>query len=676
MCNKRFTENPEHKGLDMKFFYYLFLAGLLTLVSGLSFAQSSKQPYQLTDLRKMVSISDPQVSPDGSCIAAVVSRSDWEKDKSKEEIDLVNVADGFTRSLTFEREGLSNLRWSPDGSKLAFIAKDGESKQGQIYLMSMNGGDAVRITDSKTGVEEYSWSPDGKRIAFVSQDTVPNPKAIEHHEDAFQVTDNNFTVRAELQPWHIWLVSATGDSARRLTHGSWSLRTDQETMSALAWTPDGKSIAFQRFPDVWEGNAWHSTIAEVDTDGGEVRTAIKDEGSGMPQYSPVGLAFMRPRGGDQNNGNAVYVEIEGKIGDATRDLACNIDTYTWLPDGKELLLVGDKGTRRVFWHQEAGGHAREIDLGEVNPGDEMPTVSKTGVIAFIGSTSAHPSELYVLSSIDGKLKRLTNLNSFVDSLIIGKIENIDWKGPNGYDEDGVLTYPVDYKVGPKYPLILVIHGGPEAASSTVFSPLPQLLAAKGFFVFEPNYRGSTNLGDAYQHAIFRDTGEGPGRDVMAGLAKVEESGMIDTSRIGISGWSYGGYMTSWLNGCYPDKWKAAVEGAALNDWVMDYTIAYYQTGDIYFFGGSPWTKDYWNIWREQSPIEFARNVKAPTLIMGDAGDPNVPIINSYEMYHALRDNGVNTEFFAYPAGTHFPGGIVHRTDVYKRWVDWMEKYVK
>ncbi len=163
---------------------------------------------------------------------------------------------------------------------------------------------------------------------------------------------------------------------------------------------------------------------------------------------------------------------------------------------------------------------------------------------------------------------------------------------------------------------------------------------------------------------------------MAGLAKIEATGMINRKLIGISGWSYGGYMTSWLNGYYPDKWKAAVEGAALNDWVMDYTISFYQAGDTYFFGGSPWVKKYWNIWRDQSPIIFAPKVKAPTLIMGDAGDSNVPIVNSYEMFHALQDNGVHTEFYVYPANSHFPGDIVHTTDVYRRWVDWMVKYLK
>lgn len=648
---------------------------LLILLSGSLSAQSPHQPFQLTDLRKLVSLSESQISPDGGRIAVVVSQSDWEKDKSKEEIDLVSVADASIRSLTFEREGISNLRWSPDGKSLAFIAKDADSKQDQIYIMPMDGGDAVRITDSQTGVEEFSWRPDGKKIAFVAQDTVPNPKAIEHHEDAFRVTENNFTVRAALQPWHIWLVSATGDSAKRLTEGTWSLRTDQETMSPLAWNPDGRSITFQQFPDVWEGDSWHSVIVEVDANGSKVDTVIRQECSGTPLYSGADLAFMRPRNGDLNNGNAVYVDVNGKISDATQDLARNIDSYTWLP-GSGLLVVGEEGTKTAMWKQPEEGHAAQLDLGDVSAGEGTPTVSTNGMVAFVGSTPTHPSELYALNSANGKLNRLTHLNVFVNTLALGKTENVYWKGPDGFDEDGVLVYPVDYKSDQKYPLVLVIHGGPEGTSTTAFSPLAQLVAAKGFFVFEPNYRGSTNLGDAYQHAIFRDTGDGPGKDVMAGLAKVEASGMIDTNRIGVSGWSYGGYMTSWLTGNYPEQWKAAVEGAALNDWVMDYTIAYYQSYDLYFFGGSPWTKEYWNIWREQSPIEFARNVKAPTLIMGDVGDPNVPIINSYEMYHALHDNGVHTEFFAYPTDTHFPGGIVHRTDVYKRWVDWMEKYLK
>lgn len=341
-----------------------------------------------------------------------------------------------------------------------------------------------------------------------------------------------------------------------------------------------------------------------------------------------------------------------------------------------MLLTGEKGTQTVIWRQPLNGNAIQLDLGNINPKNGSISVSKNGIVAFTGSTPSHPAELYVLTSLHAKPNRLTDFNKFVGSLNLSKVKTINWKGPDGFYEDGVLNYPVNYQAGIKYPLVLVIHGGPEGASTVRFSVLPQLLAAHGFFVFQPNYRGSINLGDAYQHAIFRNTGEGPGKDVMAGLKKVEQLGIIDTNRIGVSGWSYGGYMTSWLNGYYPNKWKAAVEGAALNDWVMDYTIAFYQTDDLYFFGGSPWVKQYWKIWREQSPIVYAQYVKAPTLIMGDAGDPNVPIVNSYEMYHALLDNGVHTEFYVYPVDTHFPHDIVRRTDIFKRWINWMVKYLK
>ena len=641
-------------------------------------AQQEKNNFRLQDLRKLINISSPCISPDGSRIAFIKSVPDWKTDKSKQEIDLIDAASGSIRSLTFNRKAISNLSWSPDGSDLSFLSEDSSTKKPQIYIMPMNGGDPVRITKSKTGVAEYTWSPNGETIAFTAQDTVPNPKEIKHHEDAFKVTANNYMVRAELQPWHLWIVSSKGGKAKQLTNGKFSLQTDQETISPLVWNPDGSSITFQRFPDVWEGNSWHSIIAEIDTSGNKIDTVIKAEGSGQPKYSGSGkiMAFMRARNGDLNNGNAVYVFEDGKIHDATSDLKRNIMSYKWLPGTNDLLLTGMQGTRTVLWKQPVNGKAVQINLGNVDIREGSLTLSKKGILSFIGSTPSHPAELYIMASLNAKPERLTDLNAFVDSLTLSKTESVSWKGPDGFDEDGVLNYPVNFKEGKKYPLVLVIHGGPEWASTVPFSPLTQLLAAKGFFVFQPNYRGSINLGDKYQHAIFRNTGEGPGKDIMAGVNKVIQSGFVDTSRMGISGWSYGGYMTSWLNGYYPDKWKAAVEGAALNDWVMDYTIAYYQTFDLYFFGGSPWTQKYWKIWRDQSPIVLARYVKAPTLILGDAGDPNVPIVNSYEMYHALKDNGVHTEFYVYPADTHFPHDIVRTTDVYKRWIDWLDKYLK
>ncbi len=662
----------------MKLYRNAFLMLSLAFLSVAASAQVHKEGFQLKDLRKMVRLSSPKISPNGKEVAVIVTKPDWKTDKTKQKIELINCNDASSRTITYQRKGISSLSWSPDGTMLAFLAHDSKTDRAQLFVMPMNGGDAIRITDSKTGISSYSWSPDGKQVAYIAQDTVPNPKQIKHHEDAFKVTDNNYEVRAAVQPWHLWVISSTGKNAKRLTSGKWSLGADQGSMSKPAWTPDGKSIVFQKFPDVWEGNAWHSVLGEVNVKTGKISILVSEEGSASPEFAPKGgaLAFIRPRNGDQNNGFAVYVRNDGKIYDATAALARNFNSFAWMPGGENLLLLGKKGTLSSIWEQPLKGNSKVLDLGNIDVNDGSLSVAKNGSFVFTGSTSEHPSELYLMHTATSKPVQLTHVNNFADSIALGKSVTVNWKGPGGFDEDGVLTYPINYQKGKKYPMALVIHGGPEWASTLSFSSLAQLLAAKGMLVFQPNYRGSTNLGDAYQHAIYRDTGKGPGEDVMAGVKTVEKMGIVDENRIGVSGWSYGGYMTSWLIGYYPNVWKAAVSGAALNDWVMDYTIAYYQRGDLYFFGGSPWVKKYWKIWREQSPIVLSTRVKAPTLIMGDAGDPNVPIVNSYEMFHALRDNGVTVDFYVYPANTHFPHDIVRTTDIYKKWVDWLVKYLK
>src|SRR5271165_1321902 len=646
--------------------------------------------FQLDDLQKIVSLSEAKISPDGKQIAVIVSTPDWKTDKPQMEIDIVDTASGARRAVTWKRTGIASAKWSEDGSRLAFLADDAtpktqptadaepnpEEKQVQVCVMPMNGGDPIRVTEAKRGVDEFAWSPDGKQIAYITADEAVNAKAIKEHNDAFQVTDNNFLIRAALTPWHLWVAPSAGGTAKRLTQGTFSLHTDQQDSApAPEWSHDG-SIAFTRYPGPYWGPSFHSVIAAVNASGGETRTLVPAEGSTRVSYAPGSdvLAFKRVREGDQNNGNAVYVMANGVIRDVTQALARNFNNHAWLPGGKALLLQGEDGTNSALWVQPLQGAAKKLDLGDVHASRDL-SVSKTGVLAFVGSTATHPNELYVMNSVNAKPRRLTNVNAFVDGLALGRSESIEWQGPNGFLEDGVLTYPPAYQRGVKYPLVLVIHGGPESASTLRFSPLPQLLAAAGFIVFQPNYRGSTNRGDAYQHAIFRDTGAGPGEDVMAGVAAVENLGIVDQERIGVSGWSYGGYMTAWLTSHYP-TWKAAVAGAALTDWVMDYTVAYYQEGDTYYFGGSPWTAKYRDIWREQSPITYAQKVTAPTLIMGDVGDPNVPLLNSYEWYHALRDAGVETEFYAYPVDSHFPRDIVRTTDVYRRWVAWMSDRLK
>jgi len=333
---------------------------------------------------------------------------------------------------------------------------------------------------------------------------------------------------------------------------------------------------------------------------------------------------------------------------------------------------------RVRWHAVDPSAAQDLaDLASYGPGDveiiERSADNRFATVFYERDTES--GEFALLDRQTRKVRGLFRQRTALAGVALRKMQPVIIPARDGLRLNGYLTLPGAEAGAGKLPMVLLIHGGPESASTVKFSPLPQLLAAAGFIVFQPNYRGSTNLGDAYQHAIFRDTGAGPGNDVMAGVAAVERLGIVDQDRVGVSGWSYGGYMTAWLTGHYP-LWKAAVSGAALTDWVMDYTVAYYQEGDAYFFGGSPWTAKYRGIWREQSPINYAQNVTAPTLIMGDVGDPNVPLVNSYEWYHALRDAGVEVEFYAYPADTHFPKDIVRTTDVYRRWVAWMSRRLK
>jgi dipeptidyl aminopeptidase/acylaminoacyl peptidase len=298
-----------------------------------------------------------------------------------------------------------------------------------------------------------------------------------------------------------------------------------------------------------------------------------------------------------------------------------------------------------------------------------------GEIAFIASEPQRPSELYYMASTEAAPQRLTDFNAETASLELGRSETIHWES-DGFHADGVVTYPPGFTPGKKYPLVLYVHGGPRSASKQAFSSRAQLLAAQGWIVFEPNYRGSDNLGNAFQAAIWNDAGAGPGRDVMAGVKQLEQRGSIDSDRMAVSGWSYGGYMTTWLLGNYPERWKAAVAGAAVTDWMDQYNLGDGNVRGGARFGGSPWT-DAKRIlsYREQSPISYASKIKAPTLILSDTGDHRVPITQSFELYHALRDNGVTTQFIAYPVSGHSPADPVHSRDVDRRWIAWFARYL-
>lgn len=271
-------------------------------------------------------------------------------------------------------------------------------------------------------------------------------------------------------------------------------------------------------------------------------------------------------------------------------------------------------------------------------------------------------------------KRMTDFNAEVTAMTMGKTETIRWE-LEGYKHNGIVTYPVNYAAGNKYPLVLIVHGGPNAASVEMFSRRAQLFANKGYFVFEPNYRGSDNMGSNYKTAIIKDAGAGPGRDVMAGLEKLKATGMIDAERIGVTGWSYGGYMTVWLTGHY-SGWRAAMAGAAVTDWVDQYNLGDGNVRHADAVGGSPFVGDNMKSYIEQSPITNANKITCPTLVMANTLDPRVPISQSYKLYHALKDNGVTTKFIAWPLPAHNASDPVRQMELDKYWTGWMDEYLK
>jgi dipeptidyl aminopeptidase/acylaminoacyl peptidase len=664
------------------------LALMAWWIVGKAPAMAQTRRIAIGDFAKIVNVSDPQISPDGKSIVCVVSRANMEEDRYDRDLVLVNIASSAQHALTHNRKEAGSPRWSPTGDRLAFLAAVGPAKEekAQIFIFPMSGGDPAKITDAPNGVEQFAWRPDGKDIAYVTADEAENKKDIEKHLDAFEVGNNGFLEAKAPTASHIWLVAAEGGKPRRLTSGSWSLPKvlpPSSPSSPLSWSPDGKLIAFTKQEDPHSGDSDRRTVQILTVDSGEIRKLTKHEKfEGFGTFSPDGsqLTYWYPRDGDRASENEIFATSAtgGDGQDATRSVDRNILRAIWMPDSKSLLVGGHDGTQVGLWLQPLGGAAKKLPLGEVSPSWSFwvdVTVGRNNEIAFAGRTPNQPPELYFMASPSDPPKRLTNFNQEIASLSLGKTERFEWQGPDKFHEDGVIVYPPGFQKGKKYPLVLIIHGGPRSSSGTEFSFLPQFAAAHDFIVFEPNYRGSENLGNVYTRAIWNDAGDGPGRDVMVGIEALKKLGFVDEANIGVTGWSYGGYMTAWLIGHY-QIWKTAVAGAAVTNMYDQYNLADFNVTERYIFNGSPYVGDNIKAYREQSPITYAGQIKTPTLILSDTGDFRVTVTQSYELYHALKDNGVPVRFFAYPVGGHFPNDPVRQEDAYRRWTEWLVDHLK
>jgi dipeptidyl aminopeptidase/acylaminoacyl peptidase len=635
---------------------------------------------------KIVRVADPAIAPDGRSVAIVVSRANFEENRYDPELVQVDIATKSHRVLS-SRRGLSSPAWSPDGSSLAFLATaDGRA---QLFVLPTGGGEARQVTTSPTGVQTYSWRPDGRAFAYAALDEQPKREGKDKHNRSFEIQNNSFLQVEAPMPSHLWTVSVESGQARRITSGSWSLPITYPPGSPPpepSWSPDGKTIAIERRPSAYSGDFDRNTVQLIDVETGTVRPlTARTRNEAQPLFSPDGrqIAYWYPRGGETKNNTEIAVApaTGGEGRSITSGLDRHILTAAWMKDSRSLLVGASDGTRTGVWIQPLDGAARKLDFGDLvvasGFGSLSVTISDDRRYAFVASTPGRPNELYWRPSATAPPEKLTDFNAGIAAMSLGRAETVSWDGPDGFRMDGVVTYPPDFEAGRRYPLVLYIHGGPRASTKQSFSTRSQLLAAQGWIVFEPNYRGSDNLGNAFMSAIWNDAGAGPGRDVMSGVDVLKKRGIVDETRMAVSGWSYGGYMTTWLLGNYPDVWKAAVAGAAVTSTMDQYDLGDSNVRRGSALGGSPYTDPArMRAAIEQSPITYATRIKAPTLIMSLTGDYRVPIMQSYRLYHALRDNGVPVQFIGYPMSGHGPSDPVHQRDVDRRWVDWLKGYLK
>lgn len=648
---------------------------------------ANAQRFTLEHLRQVVGVGGVELSPNGRSAVITVTKPNYDRNRNESELYAVDIASGLIRQLTFERRVVAGARFSPDGKTLAFLAPGNDGMM-QIWLLQMDGtgGEARRLTSHATGVQHFSWRPDGGAIAFAASDEPAKRDGEARHLSTFTVGAQDLFLRENIQPQHIWLIGVADGTSRRLTSGKWSLEfvlPPGSPPSGLSWSPDGRTIAFTQVvaPETGKLDSVHVQLLDVAT--GSLRALTQARAlENNPVFSPDGqsVAYWYPRDGRGDRENEVWIvpSTGGTPKTLTRSLDRNLFGATWMPDGRSLLVAGNEKASVGAWIQSIDGHARRLDVGDlvINGafGYDITVARQSPVIAFTATTPDRPSELYVMDTPDAKPRRLTNFNAWISQVTLGKMERVTWKS-DAFESDGVVLYPPQFDPGRKYPLVLVIHGGPTSSSKLSFSTLAQLMAAEGWVVLQPNYRGSDNLGRAYQAAIIGDAGAGPGRDVMAGVAMLRAKPYIDAQKTAVTGWSYGGYMTSWLIGNYPNEWRAAMAGAPVTDLEDQYNFGDGSIAWRYFLGaGSPWTGGQ-EAYRRNSPITYASRIRTPTLVMSNMEDFRVPPTQAFKLYRAMKDNGVETEFVGFTGRTHASSDPVNSRERLRLWIDWVKRHV-
>lgn len=642
---------------------------VVLLLTGIAEAQP-RRPMTFDDVMAVRTVTSPAVSPDGRLVAYVVTERDMKANESNADVWLASTdASRPPLRLTTSPKNDREPQWSPDGQRLAFLSSRGERPQ--VHLISPFGGEAVGLTESKTAVTEFQWAPDGRRLAFVAE---PEPTAEEERRrkerDDVQIVDRDHRYR------RLWVIDVETKQVDEVAGGDFQVADPQ-------WSPDGGRIAYVTTPTPKADDGSLTDVWVVDVATKARRRVIDNDGPDQaPRWSPDGsrLAVLTRPGSTGLLGQLRLATVDangGTLQEVARDFLYQPGPASWSADGSTLYFTASTRTSsQVFSVPAAGGTPVAVSTGDAVLGGFTLSPS-TGVAAFTLTDTARPADVYVTRSLSswGPAK-LSDHNPQVAELSLGRGEVVRWTSRDGLEAEGLVIYPVDYRPGERYPLIVHVHGGPAGVFANTFPATAtnygHVWAGRGWLAFYPNPRGSSGYGERFLLANVRDWGGGDYQDIQTGVDQLIAKGLVDAARMGQTGWSYGGYMTAWTL-TQTSRFKALMVGAGLTNMYSMYSTNDLQRTLEGYFGAEPW--DDFDVYWDRSAMKHIKQAKTPTLIMHGAVDLRVPLGQAQELYMGLRKNGIEVELAVYPREPHGLQEPRHQLDKMTREYAWFARHV-